>query len=76
MKYFWVPNIQCDIKDGKLFLSQEYKSRLSCSGECHSCISFLGVDLADTGNEHYKSCCAMNQIGSVDPGKPLARMRT
>ena len=62
MAYFWVPNILCEIKDGKAYLGDADKSRSRCSGECQACEGFLGVDLGDTGKPYYRSCCSQGHL--------------
>lgn len=57
MSYQWVPNILCEIQDGNAYLIREYRDKMRCSGACHSCGSFLGVDLSDTGKACLSSCC-------------------
>ena len=57
MEYSWVPNIACEIREGKAYLKKEFIDKMKCSGTCHLCSAFLGVDLKDTGKEYYESCC-------------------
>jgi len=57
LTFQWVPNILCVIKDGKAQLSRDLNHIMDCSGQCHACNDFHGVDLADTGKAAYRSCC-------------------
>lgn len=59
MSYHWMPNIFCEIREGKVFLDSALGSKAPCSGACHSCGKFLGVDLWDTGKDRYRACCIM-----------------
>lgn len=62
MTYFWVPNVLCEMQDGKAYLSGEDKRRARCAGTCHACEGFLGVDLSDTGKPYFRSCCTQMQL--------------
>jgi hypothetical protein len=62
MSYSWVPNIVCEIREGKAYLKNELKNATQCSGTCHSCSAFLGVDLKDTGKKYYQSCCDTTRV--------------
>lgn len=65
MAYFWVQNILCEVQDGKVHLRAEDRSSMHCSGKCHACENFLGVDLGDTGKPYFRSCCSQRQDGSA-----------
>ena len=66
MVFTWIPNIACEIKDGKAYLVNEFRKKMNCPGACHSCSSFQGVDLKDTGQEYYQSCCDIAQRNNAD----------
>jgi len=55
--YQWIPNILCEIRDGKAYLSQENGKNMQCSGECHACLAFRGVDLWDKGKRICRAYC-------------------
>jgi hypothetical protein len=73
MAYFWVYNVKCEIMDGSAYLSGEDRKVMRCSGKCHTCEAFLGVDITDTGKPYYKSCCAHVQNKGVTGNKDRER---
>lgn len=58
MGYFWVPNIRCEINEGRAFLRSADMSKKGCKGVCSDCKMFRGVDLCTTGDAYLNGCCA------------------
>lgn len=63
MSYDWVPNIRCEIADGKALLAPADKEGTDCSGFCSDCDSFLGVDIRTIGAFPLSACCADRRNG-------------